>query len=84
MLDLAFVRAHPDVVKSASAEKGDVADVDGLLPPREAVQVTENFLASPIFSAVCGKSTWWQAMSPTVPVPNSRQLRQLNGCRPSW
>jgi seryl-tRNA synthetase len=31
MLDLGFIRVHPEVVKAASAEKGDPADVDGIL-----------------------------------------------------
>ena len=40
-------------------------------------------LASPILSAQKRASRLWQAMSPIVPVPKSRQFRQLKGWRPS-
>ena len=41
-------------------------------------------LASATRRAQKSTSRLWQAMSPMVPVPNSRHERQLNGCSPSW
>ena len=43
-----------------------------------------NRLASATRRAQNSMSRLWQAMSPIVPVPNSRHDRQLNGCSPPW